>query len=109
MTVSCSKLRRREHVLDLLICHHDVLNRVLAALEVIEVKVGVAGQEHFYCVISACSSSTLHLRPIRNLDDVLWGLWKHTLIPVKALAGLDTSDQPGKLGVPDIDDRVLGF
>jgi hypothetical protein len=109
MTVLYSISRRWEHVLDLLICHHDILDRVLSALEVVKVEVGVAGQEHLCFVVSTCPSITPHRKPVRDLDDVSKALLERTLVPVKALTSLDTSDQPWKLGIPNIDDRVLGF
>lgn len=46
---------------------------------------------------------------MRSLSDVLSEVKKHTLIPIKALASLDTSDQPRELGISNIDNRVLGF
>lgn len=52
-------LRRWEHVLDLLIRNHDILYRILSALEVIEVEIGVTGQKHLYRTSASIPESRL--------------------------------------------------
>lgn len=38
-------MSRRKHVLRLLVCKHNILHRILSALEVVKVVIGVAGEE----------------------------------------------------------------